>query len=75
MFTNKINISIPASDRIEIPYSFRLSSIAHGYLLETFFTEEGKRTSRRYIKVGNKDRYRFYDLPIEADDNIYHSFK
>jgi hypothetical protein len=68
--TNKINISIPASGRIEIPYSFKLPRIADGYLLETFFTEERKkqkRTSRRYIKVGNKDRYSFYNLPATAE--------
>ena len=65
VFIDTIKISIPSSDRIEIPYAFRLPDKADGYLLETFFTENGKtetRTSRRYIKVGNKDTYNFYDL-------------
>ena len=69
VFTDKIKISIPASDRIEIPYAFRLPAAADGYLLETFFGEEGKkekRISRRYIKVGNKDGFSFYNLPVVA---------
>ena len=70
VFTDKIKISIPAFDRIEIPYAFRLPAVADGYLLETFFVEEGKkeqRTSRRYIRVGNKKTYSFFDLPVVSD--------
>ena len=66
VFRDSIKISIPASDRVEIPYAFRLPVAADGYLLETFFTEDGKNEthiSRRYIKVGNKDTYSFHDLP------------
>jgi hypothetical protein len=69
VFTDKIKVSLPASDRFEIPYTFKLPGMADGYLLQTFFTEEGKkekRISRRYIKVGNKDTYNFYDLPVAA---------
>jgi hypothetical protein len=67
VFTEKIKISMPASDRKEIPYAFRLPAVEDGYLLETFFTEEGemeKLTSRRYIKVGNKETYHFYDVAV-----------
>jgi len=66
VFSDTIKITIPSSDRIEIPYAFRLPAKADGYLLETFFREEGKkekRISRRYIKVGNTDTYSFYDVP------------
>jgi hypothetical protein len=73
VFTDKIKISIPASDRIEIPYAFKLPGVADGYLLETFFVEEGKkeiRTSRRYIRVGNKESYNFYDLPVVSDPDF-----
>ena len=71
VFSDTIKISLPASDRIEIPYAFRLPEKPDGYLLETFFTEDDKtetRTSRRYIKVGNHDTYKFYDLPSHNDE-------
>jgi hypothetical protein len=67
VYTNKIDVSLPATDRIEIPYGFRLPDKADGYLLETIFTEKGKRekySSRRYLKIGESKSYKFYDLPI-----------
>ena len=66
VFADKIRTSLPAFERIEIPYALKLPAIADGYLLETFFVEEGKkekRMSRRYIKVGDKDKFNFYDVP------------
>jgi hypothetical protein len=66
-FSDTLKVSIPASDRIEIPYAFRLPAMEGGYLLETFFIEEGKKEthmSRRYIKVGDKDIYSFYDPTV-----------
>ncbi|HET9825151.1 MAG TPA: hypothetical protein VFP87_07450 [Chitinophagaceae bacterium] len=71
VFADKIKISIPAFDRIEISYAFKLPAVAGGYLLETFFVEDGKkekRISRRYIKVGNMDKYDFYDVPVADID-------
>ena len=66
VFADKIRTSIPPFERIEIPYALKLPAIADGYLLETLFVEEGKkenRMSRRYIKVGDKDKFNFYDVP------------
>jgi beta-galactosidase/beta-glucuronidase len=66
VFSDTTRVSLPSSDRIEIPYAFRLPSEAGGYLLETFFTEQGKmekRISRRYIKIGANDVNNFYDPP------------
>jgi len=40
---------------------------ADGYVLQTFFTEKGKkekRMSRRYIKVGSMDTYSFMTCPL-----------
>jgi beta-galactosidase len=69
VFKDKIKITLPAADRIKIPYSFKLPDVADGYLLQTSFTTEGspgKRLSRRFIKVGTKESYTFYEseMPV-----------
>ncbi len=67
VFTNELNVSIPPSDRVDIPHSFTLPKVADGYLLVSEFTENGKEEkliSRRFIKVGKKDQYSFYEIPV-----------
>lgn len=67
VYSETISVSLPASDRIGIPYSFTLPVVAGGYLLVSEFTEKGKKeplVSRRYIKVGALEQYDFWNLPI-----------
>jgi beta-galactosidase len=66
-FEDNLDIAIPASDRITIPYAFKLPAIPDGYLLKTSFQVQGEqnnKSSRRYIKVGQLQNYRFFDLSI-----------
>ncbi|MEJ7829612.1 MAG: hypothetical protein WKF91_15490, partial [Segetibacter sp.] len=42
VFTDAVSVSLPASDRIEIPYVFTLPTVPDGYLLVTEYTEKGK---------------------------------
>jgi hypothetical protein len=70
VYSDKIAVTLPVTDRVEIPYSFSLPKVADGYLLLTEFIEEGssdKRLSRRYIKVGKQDQYKFFEMPVPAD--------
>ena len=67
VYSETISVSLPASDRIRIPYSLTLPAVAGGYLLVSEFTEKGKKElliSRRYIKVGALEQYDFWDIPI-----------
>ncbi len=55
---------MPATDRIELPFSFKLPDVAGGYLLQTNFSKEGSseiKTSRRYIKIGTLEKYPFFN--------------
>lgn len=70
VFTGKTAVKLPAGERTAIPYSLTLPTTPGGYLLETEFTAEGKgepRGSRRYLKVGELDKYDFYDPPVRMD--------
>lgn len=63
VFKDRLRIELPAADRVEMAYSFKLPNNADGYLLQTSFIKEGKtekKSSRRYIKVGNAVKYNFY---------------
>ncbi|WP_206614332.1 hypothetical protein [Chitinophaga barathri] len=65
-------IELPASDRIGMAYSLKLPDAADGYLLQTFFAEEGakeKKSSRRYIRVGDMKQYNYY-TPKVTDDKL-----
>lgn len=66
-FEDNMDVSIPASDRITIPYAFKLPGIPDGYLLKTAFQVQGEKSiksSRRYIKVGHLQNYSFFELPV-----------
>lgn len=68
VYSVTLSINLPASDRVDIPYAFVLPIIPDGYLLTTEFIEEGthdKLLSRRYIKVGAMDQYKFYEMPVK----------
>ncbi|WP_114778561.1 glycoside hydrolase family 2 protein [Botryobacter ruber] len=67
VFKDTVPVTIAASDRTEIPYTIKLPKAADGYLLETSFTENGRQDkllSRRYLKVGKQDQYKFYETPL-----------
>lgn len=57
-------ISIPAAGNTNIPAYFTLPELPGGYLLVAEFTPQGgeKVISRRYLKVGETDKYRFFNL-------------
>lgn len=64
VFNEQKRIVLPATDRIELPFSFKLPDVAGGYLLQTNFTKEGSseiKTSRRYIKIGTLEKYLFFN--------------
>ncbi|OAQ40341.1 beta-glycosidase [Pedobacter psychrophilus] len=70
VYSDKIAVTLPAADRVDIPYSFILPKVTDGYLLLTEFTEEGsreKKLSRRYIKVGKQYQYKFFEMPVPAN--------
>jgi beta-galactosidase len=65
-------IELPASDRIEMAYNVKLPDIAGGYLVQTSFTEDGKKEkklSRRYIRVGELAQYAFY-TPMDQNKDF-----
>jgi beta-galactosidase len=67
VFNDSLQIALPASDRMTIPYAFKLPEVPGGYLLKTSFHAEGaqgSKMSRRYIKVGQLMEYNFYELPV-----------
>jgi hypothetical protein len=67
VFNDQINITLPGADKVEIAYGFQLPKIPDGYLLITEFQENGsesKKLSRRYIKIGKKESYDFFNLKV-----------
>lgn len=70
VYNATIAVNLPASNRLDIPYSFTLPTASDGYLLVTEFTEDGKNNkllSRRYLKVGNQDQYKFYEMSVPTN--------
>jgi beta-galactosidase len=69
VFSDQLAVTLPPSERRDIPFGITLPAVAGGYMLETAFTEKGKTTklkSRRYIKVGRQDQYDFYEPVIPS---------
>ena len=66
---DSVAIELPASDRMEFAYSLKLPSRPGGYLIQTYFAEEGtkeKKSSRRYIKVGDLETYQFFNPAVSV---------
>ncbi len=60
-----VNVSLLPINRTNYPLTIDLPKKAGGYLLVAEFSPEGVSQpiiSRRYIKVGNSDRYRFFEM-------------
>lgn len=60
-----VSIEIPAFNKIYSPVSLALPNIVGGYLLLTEFTTPNnteKVISRRYIRVGDGDNFKYFDL-------------
>ncbi|MBD0332756.1 MAG: hypothetical protein ICV66_08875, partial [Chitinophagaceae bacterium] len=68
VFTDHLNLELPAADRVEVPYQLVLPKTEGGYLLQTSFKAEGskdKKWSRRYFKVGKGTAYSFCEVPVQ----------
>lgn len=63
---NKQQVVLPATARKEIGANIILPELPGGYVIETYFTPKNDtkqtKTSRRFIKVGQADKYLYYDL-------------
>jgi hypothetical protein len=75
VFVNKMTVILPAGDRLEISVSLKLPDRPDGYLLQTYFIKEGSseiKSSRRYLKVGQLEKYSFYEgfYSNKTDSNI-----
>jgi beta-galactosidase len=65
VYHNIINVDIAPYERKEIPYHFSLPKSADGYLLQTNFKAKGgneTRESRRYIRVGNVAKFKYFNI-------------
>ena len=62
VFSREQTVSIPALGRCNIPVLLDIPARAGGYLITAEFTPAGKQepcVSRRYIRVGDSDRYEY----------------
>jgi hypothetical protein len=67
VYEEDLPVTLPASDRMTIPYAFKLPDTPDGYLLQTSFHASGGQdlvSSRRYLKIGQQQVYNFYEPPI-----------
>ena len=68
VYSNTHSILIPKYYKTYMPVNIVLPKMPGGYLLIAKYKSEAMERvaiSRRYIKVGEKDRYRFYSYPLE----------
>ncbi len=73
VYSDTFNQVLPASGRIDIPYEFELPDTSGGYLLVSEFKENTtdiKSLSRRYIKIGEKENYDFYEMKMPVNYTI-----
>ena len=64
-----MKVSLPTDIRKEIPVSLNLPEAAGGYTMVAEFLPDGRENpiiSRRYIKIGAKEAYKFFDLEYPA---------
>ncbi len=62
-----LHVELPVDIRKDIPVAINLPDQSGGYLLVAEFTPENQSSpiiSRRYIKVGEAEEYRFYEMRV-----------